>query len=111
MFRHMFKKTLIVAASLGLVVSIAAPAAAQTLYGTITVLSHRTDLDTDGTLARYSEEFKALYPDVTVNWETITDYAGEVATRLNTSDYGDVLNIPPSVPADKFPQFFSPLGT
>ncbi|MBC7871572.1 MAG: extracellular solute-binding protein, partial [Chitinophagaceae bacterium] len=110
MLHHWFKKTLLVVVLLALVLSLV-PATAQALSGTITVLSHRTDLDTDGTLARYSEEFKALYPDVTVNWETITDYAGEVSTRLNTTDYGDVLNIPPSVSPDKFPDFFSPLGT
>src|SRR5258708_4561752 len=86
-------------------------ATAQTLSGTITVLNHRTDLDKDGTLAKYSAAFKALYPGVTVNWETITDYAGEVATRMNTKDYGDVLNIPPSLVADKYPDFFTSLGT
>jgi len=111
MFKHWFHKTLITAASLALVLAAQAPIAAQSISGTITILNHRTDLDKDGTLAKYSEAFKAKYPDVTVNWETITDYAGEVATRLSTTDYGDVLNIPPSVPANKFPQFFSPLGT
>ncbi|HEX2622321.1 MAG TPA: extracellular solute-binding protein [Phototrophicaceae bacterium] len=110
MLRHLLRKSLFAGVLLTLILSVQV-AAAQTLSGTITVLSHRTDLDQDGTLARYSEEFKALYPDLTVNWETITDYAGEVATRLNTTDYGDVLNIPPAVSPDKFPEFFSPLGT
>src|SRR5579871_4979278 len=91
--------------------ALTATAQSSSLSGTITVLSHRTDLDKDGTLAKYSAEFKKLYPNVTVNWETITDYAGEVATRLNTKDYGDVLNIPPSVSNDKFADFFSVLGT
>ncbi len=111
MFNHWFRKTFFAVASAALVLSAVPIAAAQTLSGTLTILNHRTDLDKDGTLAKYSEAFKALYPDVTVNWETITDYAGEVATRLNTTDYGDVLNIPPSLSADKFVQFFSPLGT
>ncbi len=112
MLHQRFHKSLLVIASFALVLLALAPvAAAQTLSGTITVLSHRTDLDKDGTLAKYSEEFKALYPDVTVNWETITDYAGEVATRMNTADYGDVLNIPPSLSSDKYPNFFTPLGT
>ncbi|MEO8606548.1 MAG: extracellular solute-binding protein [Chloroflexota bacterium] len=111
MLKHWFRKTLLVVVSLALVMALYAPATAQSLSGTITVLNHRTDLDQDGTLAKYSEAFKALYPDVTVNWETITDYAGEVATRLSTTDYGDVLNIPPSLSADKYPDFFTPLGT
>src|SRR5678815_2572019 len=112
MSRHWLRKTLLAAVSTALVLSAGVSfTSAQTLSGTITVLNHRTDLDKDGTLAKYSEAFKAKYPDVTVNWETITDYAGEVATRLSTTDYGDVLNIPPSLSADKYPDFFSPLGT
>ena len=112
MIRNKLSALLVGALSLSLVFSARAPiATAQDLSGTITVLSHRTDLDKDGTLAKYSEAFKKLHPNVTVNWETITDYAGEVATRLNTTDYGDVLNVPPSLSADKFAQFLSPLGT
>jgi ABC-type glycerol-3-phosphate transport system substrate-binding protein len=86
-------------------------AAAPTLSGTITVLSNRTDLDKDGTLAKYSAAFAALYPGVTVKWETMTDYAGEMQTRMNTTDYGDVLLIPPALTADKFANFLTPLGT
>ncbi|MBX3063586.1 MAG: carbohydrate ABC transporter substrate-binding protein [Anaerolineae bacterium] len=112
MTHHRFHKFLLILVALTLIFAARGSATkAQGLSGTITVLSHRTDRDKDGTLARYSEEFKKLHPDVTVNWETITDYAGEVATRLNTTDYGDVLNIPPSLSPDKYPDFFSPLGT
>jgi raffinose/stachyose/melibiose transport system substrate-binding protein len=85
--------------------------AAPALSGTITVLSNRTDLDTNGTLAKYSTEFAALYPGVTVKWETMTDYAGEMQTRMNTTDYGDVLLIPPALTADKFADFLTPLGS
>ena len=112
MLRYWFHKTWLTVMSLALILAARGPVAtAQALSGTITVLNHRTDLDKDGTLAKYSAAFKVLNPGVTVNWETITDYAGEVATRLNTKDYGDVLNIPPSVSADKFADFFTPLGT
>ena len=91
-----------------------APTGAPTtvpISGTITVLSNRTDLDADGTLAKYSTEFAALYPGVTVKWETMTDYAGELQTRMNTTDYGDVLLIPPALTADKFADFLTPLGS
>ncbi|MBX3082249.1 MAG: carbohydrate ABC transporter substrate-binding protein [Anaerolineae bacterium] len=112
MYRNKLSVLLAVVLALSFALSVRVPTAtAQDLSGTITVLSHRTDLDKDGTLAKYSEAFKKLHPNVTVNWETITDYAGEVATRLNTTDYGDVLNIPPSLSADKYPNFFSALGT
>lgn len=85
--------------------------AAPAISGTITWLNHRTDLDKDGTLAKYADEFHALYPGVTVKWETMTDYAGEMQTRMNTTDYGDVLFIPPALTADKFANFLSPLGS
>lgn len=81
------------------------------LSGTITWVNHRTDLDTDGTLAKYAEAFQKLHPGVTVKWETITDYAGEMQTRMNTKDYGDVFFIPPALTADKYADFITPLGT
>ena len=88
-----------------------AGAAGSALSGTITVLSNRTDLDKDGTLAKYATAFTALNPGVTVKWETMTDYAGEMQTRMNTNDFGDVLLIPPALTADKYAAFFTPLGT
>ena len=61
--------------------------------GDITVLTNRTDL-VDTTFQDYKKTFEAKYPDVTVTFEAITDYEGEVTTRMNTGDYGDVLLIP-----------------
>lgn len=79
--------------------------------GEITVLTWRTDLVEDGTFDEYVETFKAAYPEVTdVKVEGITDYEGEVRTRMNTSNYGDVLAIPGSVTPDQLGQFFEPLG-
>src|SRR5687767_2687296 len=60
--------------------------------GEITVLTWRTDLVEDGTFDEYVEQFKAKYPEVTdVTVEGLTDYEGEVKTRMNTENYGDVL--------------------
>jgi len=78
--------------------------------GSITVLTWRTDLVEDGTFDTYKQEFQAKYPDVDVEFEGITDYEGEVRTRMNTDDYGDVLAIPATVTPDQFPHFFEPLG-
>ncbi|GAB3552001.1 extracellular solute-binding protein [Arthrobacter tumbae] len=78
--------------------------------GEITVLTNRTDL-VDTLFQEYKAEFEEQYPDVTVDFEAITDYEGEVTTRLSTGDYGDVLGIPNSVTPDQLPQFFEPLGT
>ncbi|MCC7450875.1 MAG: carbohydrate ABC transporter substrate-binding protein [Anaerolineae bacterium] len=112
MNRRNLTALLAVVLALAFILQVHAPVAtAQGLSGTITVLSNRTDLDKDGTLAKYSAAFKALNPGVTVQWETMTDYAGEVATRMNTKEYGDVLLIPPALTQDKYPNFFTPLGT
>ena len=78
--------------------------------GEITVLTNRTDLVKDKTFAGYTAAFEKLYPNVTVKVEGITDYEGQVTTRLSTKNYGDVLGIPSSVTPNQLPQFFEPLG-
>src|SRR4051794_7195815 len=64
--------------------------------GDITVLTNRTDL-VDTTFQDYKKTFETKYPDVNVTFEAITDYDGEVKTRMNTDDYGDVLIMPTGV--------------
>lgn len=88
----------------------APPANPADLTGSITVLTNRTDLDQDGTLKKYASSFNQTYPKVQVTFQAITDYAGEVKTRMNTDDYGDVLLIPPAVSRSDYGKFFSPLG-
>ncbi|CAN5234808.1 extracellular solute-binding protein [soil metagenome] len=78
--------------------------------GEITVLTNRTDLIKDKTYAGYTAAFEKIYPKVTVKVQGITDYEGQVTTRLSTKNYGDVLGIPSSVTPNQLPQFFEPLG-
>lgn len=85
--------------------------AAATVSGDITVLTQRTDLDQSGRLAQYAAEFNKVYPDVKVTFESITTYEQDVATRMTTDDYGDVLVIPNSVTPAQLSTFFEPLGT
>jgi raffinose/stachyose/melibiose transport system substrate-binding protein len=80
------------------------------IAGEITVITQRTDI-VDTVFQDYKARFEAEYPDVTVNFEAITDYEGEIAVRMNTKDYGDVLLIPNSVKPDQFATFFEPLGS
>lgn len=83
---------------------------ATDITGEITVLTNRTDLvDTD--FADYKAEFEAKYPGTTVNFEPITDYENDVAIRMQTTDYGDVLMIPNTVKSTQFSTYFEPLGT
>lgn len=79
------------------------------IAGEITVLTNRTDI-VDTVFQDYKEQFEAEYPDVTVTFEAITDYEGEVTTRMSTADYGDVLLIPNSIAPADLPDFFEPLG-
>lgn len=79
--------------------------------GKIVFVTNRTDLEMDGTFASYVTRFQEAYPDVEVEIQGITDYAGEMATRMQTAEYGDVLMIPDSVPANTFSRYFEPLGT
>ncbi|MEU6407031.1 extracellular solute-binding protein [Streptomyces sp. NPDC046985] len=79
--------------------------------GAITVLTNRTDQVQDGTLKRYAARFRRIYPHVTVRFQGLTDYEGDVKIRLNSKDYGDVLAIPDSVPLKRYPTFFAPLGS
>lgn len=83
---------------------------AEELSGTITVLTNRTDL-VDTTFVDYAKKFNEVYPNIQVEFEAMTDYAGEIQIRMNTKDYGDVLLIPDSLPIDQLPDFFESLGT
>ncbi|MET9419780.1 ABC transporter substrate-binding protein [Streptomyces sp. NPDC006540] len=86
------------------------PADPDEVSGTITVLTHRTDLVQNGAMDAYAAEFKKTYPKVKVKFEGLTDYEGEVKIRMNTDDYGDVLMIPAAVSKNDYPKFFAPLG-
>ncbi|QOV34898.1 carbohydrate ABC transporter substrate-binding protein [Streptomyces ferrugineus] len=79
--------------------------------GTITVLTHRTDLVQDGTMKKYAAEFNKAYPKVKVEFDGITDYEGEVKIRMNTENYGDVLMIPAVIEKKDYPRFFASLGS
>ncbi|MFC5434906.1 ABC transporter substrate-binding protein [Microbacterium suwonense] len=82
----------------------------EAVSGEVTFVTWRTDLVQDGTFDEYAKEFTAKYPDASVKFEGITDYEGELTTRLSTKNYGDVLGIPNSVLPDQFADYFEPLG-
>ena len=76
---------------------------------TLKVLTNRTDL-TDNVLKEIGDKY---YEEkgVKIEWEGITDYESVVQTRLNTNDYGDVLNILPAITIQELSQFFEPFGS
>ncbi|MCT9818867.1 ABC transporter substrate-binding protein [Microbacterium sp. W1N] len=77
--------------------------------GDVKVVTWRTDLVEDGTYDKWIAEFNKTYPDVKVTVEGITDYAGEMLTRMSTSNYGDVIGIP-AIKPEQYDQFLEPLG-
>lgn len=85
-------------------------AAPESIEGEITVLTHRTDLK-DTKMVEYAEKFNETYPNVTVAFEAMEDYEGDVSNRLATGDYGDVFMIPNTIPVAEFADFLEPLGT
>lgn len=78
--------------------------------GEITVITHRTDI-VDTKLSEYKNAFEKKYPGTTVKFEAITDYETDIAIRLQTEEYGDVLMVPNSVQNADFPSYFESLGT
>jgi raffinose/stachyose/melibiose transport system substrate-binding protein len=80
------------------------------IKGDITVLTQRTDI-VKTVFADYKKKFEAIYPNIHVSFQALTDYEGETKIRMNTSNYGDVLLIPASITPKQLPTFFEPLGS
>lgn len=79
------------------------------LKANLKFVSHRTDLIDDGTFAGYVTEFQKLYPNITISYEGITDYANDMTTRLTSNDWGDVCMIPTTIPLPELGDYFYPL--
>lgn len=77
---------------------------------TITFINHKTDWETNGKWDEYIAKFNEKYPDIKVEVQTITDYAGQMKTRMNSKEYGDVLMIPGDIRPKDYENFFEPLG-
>lgn len=84
-------------------------AAPNTLKGSITVLTHRTDMK--DIFNKYAQLFEKQHPGTKVSFENITDYQQTLTTRMGTKDYGDVLMMPANITKDQFKNFYAPLGT
>ncbi|WP_459479289.1 ABC transporter substrate-binding protein [Clostridium saccharoperbutylacetonicum] len=76
---------------------------------TLTVLTHRTDMDE--VFKKYKEEFESKHPGTTVNFESVNDYQNTMNTRMGTEDYGDVLMMPSNITKNQYKDFYEPMGT
>lgn len=72
-------------------------------------ITHRTDLVDDGTFDAYVAEFQKMYPNITISYEGITDYANDMTTRLTSNDWGDICMIPTTIPLPELSDYFYPM--
>ena len=79
------------------------------LTADIKVLTHRTDI-VDTIFADYIEEFQKLYPNITITYEAVTDYAEDIKIRLTTDDWGDICMIPTNIQKNELSDEFVSFG-
>ena len=76
------------------------------LKADLKLISHRTDLIADGTFDNYVAEFQKMYPGINIKYEGITDYVGDMTTRLTSNDWGDICMIPTTIPLTELGDYF-----
>ncbi len=76
------------------------------LTATIKFAYHRTDIPEK--LQGYVEEFQKTYPNVTIEYDLVTDYAENALLRVGTNDW-TIMGIP-AVEKDELYKYFVPLG-
>lgn len=72
-------------------------------------LTHKTDV-VDTKFQEYIKEFNKMYPNVTIEYEGVTNYANDVTTRLSTGDWGDICMVPTTVDKDELGNYFQSFG-
>jgi hypothetical protein len=75
----------------------------------LVVLTNRTALHQDGSLAEMTISFEQAY-NCTVEYRSYTNYTLEVSALIHTKNYGDVLMIPNTLIAADLETFLEPLG-
>lgn len=83
------------------------------LTATITMLNDRTDMGQDDyngvSWNEYIKEFNKLYPNITVEITTDTNYAEDSLTHLQSGDYETIMGIP-ALDKEDYSTYFMPLG-
>lgn len=81
----------------------------QDITASIKVLTDRTDI-VDTVYKGYAEQFMELYPNITVEYEGVTDYSEAINLRVTTGDWGDICFIPMTLAKSELGDYFIPLG-
>jgi len=82
----------------------------QDITATLKVLTNRNDIAST-VYAEYAKTFNQLYPNITVQYEGITDYEESLNLRLPNGDWGDICFIPSTVAKSDMGNYFIPLGS
>lgn len=82
---------------------------ATDLKADLKILTNRTDL-VDSDFQDYISEFNAMYPNITITYEGITDYDTDATTRLSSGDWGDICCIPTTVDKSELSNYFEKIG-
>ncbi|MHB8064150.1 MAG: ABC transporter substrate-binding protein [Ruminiclostridium sp.] len=83
------------------------------LKGEITFIQHRTDMmdaNYPNNWEVYEKKFNEKYPNIKVNFEAMKDYEGEIAIRMSSDNYGDVLMLPSKMKDSDLASYFIPLA-
>ncbi len=76
------------------------------LTATIKFAYHRTDIPDK--LNGYVAEFQKIYPNVTIEYDLVTDYAENALLRVGTNDW-TIMGVP-AIGKDELSKYFVPLG-
>ncbi len=79
------------------------------LKADIKILTNRTDI-VNTVYKGYADQFHEIYPNITVTYEGITDYAESVTLRLTNGDWGDICFMPDTVEKGEMSNYFTPMG-
>ncbi len=72
-------------------------------------ITHKTDV-VDTVFRDYVARFREMYPNVTITYEGVTNYADDMITRLTTGNWGDICMIPTQVDKNELENYFFCLG-
>ncbi len=83
------------------------------LKAELRVITHRTDLIQEDPEKRdftdFVKEFNALYPNIIINYEGITNYNDDMTARISSSNWGDICMVPTTVLLPDPGSYFHPL--
>jgi raffinose/stachyose/melibiose transport system substrate-binding protein len=83
------------------------------LKAELRVITHRTDLIQEDPEKRdftdFVKEFNALYPNIIINYEGITNYNDDMTACISSSNWGDICMVPTTVLLPDLGSYFHPL--